>query len=114
MVRDPRATPSGVATVLASVLERLDPQRRILLWQKWEEAVGEPIASRARPRDLIDGVLVLAVANHTWAQELQMLRPELVVRLNRALGKDLVREIQIVNATGEPAPEAAPQRRRRR
>lgn len=89
--------------MLASVLQRLDPQRRFLVWQKWNEIAGEPLASRAQPRQLADGVLVLSVANHTWAQELHLLRGDLIARLNRALGEDLVRDIQIVNETGEPA-----------
>lgn len=114
MARDPKSTPSGVASVLTSVLARIDPERRILLWQKWNEAVGEPIASRARPQNLVDGVLVLAVDNHTWAQELQLMRADLVARINRALGAELVREIQIVNADGEPAASAQRGARRRR
>jgi len=95
MANDSKLAPAGVASVLSSLLQRIDPEHQILLWQKWNEAVGERIASRAQPTRFADGVLIVNTSSHTWAQELQLLRDDLVVRINRALGDDLVREIQI-------------------
>jgi predicted nucleic acid-binding Zn ribbon protein len=44
-------------------------------------AVGPRIADRARPWTLERGVLTVKVATSVWANELQMLAPELVARL---------------------------------
>lgn len=49
--------------------------------REWRVAVGPRIAERARPMSLERGILVLRVATAAWANELQMLAPELVARL---------------------------------
>ncbi len=49
--------------------------------REWRLAVGARIADRTRPVSLEKGVLVVRVATSAWANELQMLAPELVARL---------------------------------
>lgn len=49
--------------------------------REWRAAVGPRIADRARPWTLERGVLTVRVATSVWANELQMLAPELVARL---------------------------------
>lgn len=49
--------------------------------KQWRAAVGPRIADRAQPVTLERGVLVVKVATSVWANELQMLAPELVARL---------------------------------
>jgi hypothetical protein len=49
--------------------------------REWRAAVGPRIADRARPWTLERGVLTVKVATSVWANELQMLAPELVARL---------------------------------
>ena len=53
--------------------------------REWRNAVGPRIADRARPWTLERGVLTVKVTTSVWANELQMLAPELAARL-RALG----------------------------
>jgi hypothetical protein len=50
---------------------------------EWRAAVGPRIAERARPVTLERGVLIVKVATSVWANELQMLAPELVLRLKQ-------------------------------
>lgn len=50
---------------------------------EWRAAVGPRIAERARPFALERGVLVVKVATSVWASELQMLAPELTLRLKQ-------------------------------
>jgi hypothetical protein len=50
---------------------------------EWRAAVGPRIAERARPFAIERGVLVVKVATSVWANELQMLAPELVLRLKQ-------------------------------
>src|SRR4029079_11547903 len=53
--------------------------------REWRAAVGPRIADRARPGTLDRGVFVVKFATSVWANELQLLAPELVARL-RARG----------------------------
>ena len=51
--------------------------------REWRAAVGPRIADRARPWTLERGVLTVKVTTSVWANELQMLAPELVARLRQ-------------------------------
>lgn len=48
---------------------------------EWRAVVGPRIADRARPIAIERGVLVVRVTTSVWANELQMLAPELLRRL---------------------------------
>lgn len=67
-----RAAP---ASVLARVQER------------WPAAVGEAIAREAEPVAERDGRVTVVCRSATWAQELELLAPDLVRRLNDALAE---------------------------
>ena len=110
MARERNRRPEEICGILATVLARLDPEQRIALWRAWDEAVGEPIASHARPERLEDGVLVVAVSSHTWAQELQLLKRDLIANVNRVFGDARVRDVFFVTAAAEPAVRAQPGR----
>jgi len=50
----------------------------------WRDAVGLRIAERARPLSLERGVLTLRVATSVWANELSLLAPTILERLQAA------------------------------
>jgi predicted nucleic acid-binding Zn ribbon protein len=52
----------------------------------WPAAVGPAIAAEAEPVGERGGVLTVACRSAVWAQELQLLGPDLLGRLNEALG----------------------------
>ena len=51
----------------------------------WPEAAGARIAAEAEPVGERDGVVTIACRSATWAQELDLLAPDLLERLNGAL-----------------------------
>ena len=98
------ASPSGVGELLDRVLRRIDSDQRLhayRVWSFWAEEVGETIASRAHPAGIHGGVLSIRVTSHSWIQELQFMKEDIRARLNKRLGKDLIRDIYFVSA---PAP----------
>ncbi len=91
--------------VLAQALARLPGGRDLAdyaVWGHWEEVLGPLLAPHACPRRLRRGVLVVAVDDSTWMQELHLLKTELCARLNARLGRRAVRDIFLV--LGEPPP----------
>jgi predicted nucleic acid-binding Zn ribbon protein len=60
----------------------------------WREAVGELVAAQAHPTAERDGVVVVTCSSSVWAQELTLMAPDLVGRLNAALGGQNVRELR--------------------
>jgi predicted nucleic acid-binding Zn ribbon protein len=60
----------------------------------WERAAGPAIAAAARPTREREGVLTVSCEASVWAQELELIAPELIPRLNAALGGEAVRELR--------------------
>ena len=88
------------------------------VWQLgeiWSAALGAQIASRATPVRLLRGELVIAVAEAVWRQELQLLAPQIVAKLNQALGREVVQRVRLVGGDATAAqPDATRERSRRR
>jgi len=85
-------------------------------WKIWDEAVGPQIASQARPVRIRDGVLEVRVAQPVWMQQLQLLKPKILARLNDHLTDATIRDIFLRRGKVEPAQNAADEsgtRRRR-
>jgi len=51
----------------------------------WREVVGAAVATEAQPLSERDGTLTVVCRSATWASELELLAPDLLARLNRAL-----------------------------
>jgi predicted nucleic acid-binding Zn ribbon protein len=89
--REPRA--AGLA--IAALAERLAPQTLLADVQRvWPAAVGELVTAQAEPTGERDGVLVVTCSSAVWAQELDLMAPDLVQRLNGLLGGTAVRALR--------------------
>ena len=88
--------PVRFADILAKSLRRLG-WSRILTEQaiisRWEEAVGPQIARRCRPLYLKDGRLTIVVDSPAWAQQLALLKRDLIGRFDTIAGKGAVRDL---------------------
>jgi predicted nucleic acid-binding Zn ribbon protein len=60
----------------------------------WETATGAAIAASARPTGEREGVLTVSCEAAVWAQELELIAPELIPRLNAALGSEAIRQLR--------------------
>ena len=60
----------------------------------WKLAVGDALIVHARPMKLEDQTLTIAVADNIWQRQLEVMRPQLLFRLNSVLGKSLVKLIE--------------------
>ncbi len=93
MRRRPHPRPVGGA--VGALARRLAPATVLADVQRvWPTAVGEVIAAEAEPTGERDGVLVVTCSAAVWAQELDLMAPELVRRVNAALGRDAVRGLR--------------------
>ena len=50
-------------------------------WLIWDKIVGKQIAARARPLRLRKGVLEIAVDHPVWMQQLQMMKPQILAKI---------------------------------
>lgn len=105
--RLPRAV--GIGGVLQNLLQQRGMTARLReyrAWQVWNEVVGPQIAAHAQPCGIRDGVLEVKVDQPVWMQQLQLLKPKLLARLNEHLGSPLFRDLFL--RRGRLAPPVAP------
>ena len=82
--------------VLDKSLKRLDPTGRLGeygVWPIWNEAVGDMIARNAQPEKIRQGTLFVKVSSPVWMQQLQYLKETIAEKINRELGKEVVKNI---------------------
>jgi predicted nucleic acid-binding Zn ribbon protein len=109
MAKKPLRLSSTLAILLkARGMEARLSQYRIL--GKWEKTVGRVISSHARPSAVRNGKLFLTVDSPAWMQQLSMLKPEIIEKVNRELGNETIRGITL--GLGEvPASDNSPEQK---
>ena len=96
-----RRSPRPLSFALERVTATLEPATALARVQGcWAEAVGDVVSSEAQPVSERDGTVSVACRSSVWAQELELLGPELVEKLNAALGDDVVTALRF--KTGYP------------
>jgi predicted nucleic acid-binding Zn ribbon protein len=90
-----RREPRRLGHAVTALADRLAPLTLLAEVQRvWAAAVGEAIAAQAEPTGERDGVLVVTCSSAVWAQELDLMGPELVTRLNAHLEGGEVRSLR--------------------
>jgi predicted nucleic acid-binding Zn ribbon protein len=93
--------PQTIADVLARYLKRAGLARRVEaagIVAEWAELVGPQIAAVTEPDAVTaDGILWVRVASAPWAQELRMMTPRILGKLNQGRS-GRVREIRWIAA----------------
>lgn len=84
-MRRPGPRPLGAA--LESLARHSRPQTLLARVQAvWRQAVGPAVAAESQPLSEREGTVSVACSSAVWAQELELLEPDLRERLNGALG----------------------------
>lgn len=92
-----RRSPRQVGPVVDRLRDQLAPLTLLSEVQRvWVKAVGPDIAGHAQPTAERGGVLVVSCAASVWAQELDLLAPAILERLNDALGGQKVSRLRCV------------------
>jgi len=86
---------------IGSILEQLfrNPEWKAKLQAslpllRWQEIVGDKIASQSQPESLRDGVLQVRVANPAWLHHLRFLERDLRHKLNKELPSLEIKELR--------------------
>ncbi len=64
------------------------------IWALWRSAVGDAIAQNARPAGFKGSLLLVNVSNSAWLQHLTFLKSEIIIKLNKALDSERVKELK--------------------
>jgi len=82
-----------LSSVLAEWVENPAAQESIV-FAVWRRVVGKAVTTRSSPRAFSKGVLIIDVIDPTWGTVLEGMSPEILGKLNGALGKRVVRVIE--------------------
>jgi predicted nucleic acid-binding Zn ribbon protein len=86
-----RRSPRPLSAAMDQIRDELAPHTLLADAQRaWPQAVGAAIANEARPTGERGGTLTISCSASVWAQELDLMGPTIVKRLN-----SLLREGQI-------------------
>jgi predicted nucleic acid-binding Zn ribbon protein len=97
-----RRSPRSLELAIERVRNDLAPATLLAEVQRvWPEAVGEAIAAEARPTGERAGVLTISCSASVWAQELDLMGPAIVERLNGSLESGSVTRLRCVALPGE-------------
>jgi predicted nucleic acid-binding Zn ribbon protein len=90
-----RYAPRPLSEALEGLTTTLAPASTLARVQEcWEAVVGSAIAAAASPVGERDGVLSVRCAAAVWSQELDLMAPELLGRLNDALGHEFLHKLR--------------------
>ena len=97
--------PVRVGDVLSAFLDRAgvrEQLERTSVLDEWPSRVGEGIAAVTRPRSVTDSTLVVEVRSSAWLLELNMMKADVLRRLNE--GREEAHIEKIVFVLGEQRP----------
>jgi predicted nucleic acid-binding Zn ribbon protein len=90
-----RTAPRPISSALQGLTSTLAPATTLARVQGvWEELAGAAIAQAARPSAEHDGVLTVTCNAAVWAQELDLMAPALIARLNATIGEEAIRALR--------------------
>ncbi len=92
-----RRSPRPLTAALEAVAEELAPESVLADVQRaWRKAVGESIAAQAQPTAERGGVVTVSCSASVWAQELDLMAPQIIERLNETLRHGRVQRLRCV------------------
>ena len=78
---------------------------------RWEDVVGQPMATHVHPVSLRNGVLTVAVDEPGWATQVRYLAEDLAARCNERAGEGTVTSVTVQVRGVRPVPPWAKGRR---
>jgi predicted nucleic acid-binding Zn ribbon protein len=92
-----RRAPRQLGFAVERLRDELAPQTLLAEVQRvWPAAVGAGIAAEAQPTSERAGVLLVSCSASVWAQELDLMAPMILDRLNEALGAQRIGRLRCV------------------
>jgi predicted nucleic acid-binding Zn ribbon protein len=92
-----RRSPRPFSFAVEDLRDRVAPDTLLAEVQRvWPAAVGPAIAAEATPNSERNGVLTVSCTASVWAQELDLMGPAILARLNELLGRPAVERLRCI------------------
>lgn len=91
-----RIQPRTLRASLEAVMNELGLSLRIKqmrVLEIWVDVVGKQIADVTTAERIVNGKLTVRVSKAPWRNELVFLKKDIIAKLNRAMGEEIVKDI---------------------
>ena len=91
-----KKSPRVLGSLMSDVCRKIgmtDAYEEYKTLQLWNVVVGETIANMTEVEKMKDGELYIKVRNPSWRMELNFRKKDIVLRLNKAIGYNMIRTI---------------------
>ncbi|HEV2170287.1 MAG TPA: DUF721 domain-containing protein [Candidatus Binatus sp.] len=91
--------PEQIGAAMQPILDRIDREGHfaiVRLVKAWPEIVGETIARRTEIVSLKFHTAVVKVSGAMWIQELNLMKSQILARVQEQIGDDAIRELRFV------------------
>ena len=91
----------------------LGSMRRVMVMTLWEQVVGNLVAQKSWAEKVNEGVLTVGVTSHTWADQLHLLKPQILSRYRQLLGRAILKDVEfhVSRRKAQRTTAEAPERR---
>jgi predicted nucleic acid-binding Zn ribbon protein len=94
-----RRTPRRAGSAIGALADQLAPRTTLAEAQRaWAQVAGPMLAKNAEPTSERGGSLTITCRSSVWAQELDLMAPELIAKLNARLGEGRITALRCVAA----------------
>ena len=92
-----RRAPRALDVAFGQLADELAPETMLAEVQRvWSKAVGDAIAAEAQPTAERAGVVTVSCSASVWAQELDLMAPQILERLNAHLRHGSVQRLRCI------------------
>ncbi len=88
---------SSISEIIPGIIKTLGLEKKSIQMQimlDWKEIVGKRISEESMPVTVKRGILKVKVSSSAWMNELQMMKPELMERIEKRFGRNRIRDIR--------------------
>lgn len=87
----------SLGSAIEELVHRLGIGKKVREYEavlQWETIVGEKIASISTATRIQQGILMVKVKTAPWRNELTLLKPDIIRKMNEALKEEVVKDIR--------------------
>lgn len=106
---------TDISSVIKNLSKSLGFEQKMVelsIQKRWNEIMGENIANHTRPGQIRYKKLYIEVDNSVWMHQLLFLKEEVLSRVNRSIGREIIDEVRfklgLNDYTGQDAGEQVP------
>ncbi len=109
-----RNDPESLKSILGGMIKGSPPGKTLeqaRIWEHWPHVAGQELCGHGEPVAVKKGVLRVSVENAAWMQSFAYAKWEIIRRINRLAGRELVSDLFLILREDHEAAKTAPKKR---